>query len=100
MSGEVIQKGKNYYSFFYGKIDPHYELQTWETDIHRDAVFCEGGRLKGEAQAMELDSPQNKTTLYWPRMVLQQQDDGPEHTKATMIRTNSQNDLCQILQPL
>lgn len=57
------------------------------TDTHRDAVFCEGGRLKGETQAMELESSQAKTHLYWPRMHLQQQDDGPEHTKAAMIRS-------------
>ncbi len=62
-------------------------LITGESQGHRDAVFCEGGRVKGETQAMELDSSQSTTALYWPRMHLQQQDDGPEHTKATMIRT-------------
>jgi arylsulfatase A-like enzyme len=60
---------------------------TGETDEHRDAVFCEGGRIKGETQAMELQSSTSKDFLYWPRMKLQQQDEGPEHTKATMIRT-------------
>ena len=58
-----------------------------ETDQHRDAVFSEGGRNRGERQAMELESPQGKDFLYWPRMALQSQDEGPEHTKATMIRT-------------
>ena len=62
-------------------------LISGETERHRDAVFCEGGRLKGETEAMELSSSQSKTHLYWPRMHLQQQDDGPEHSKATMIRT-------------
>jgi len=62
-------------------------LIAGEINSHRDAVFCEGGRLKGETQAMELNSSQSKSHLYWPRMHLQQQDDGPEHTKATMIRT-------------
>jgi len=59
-----------------------------ETDEHRDAVFCEGGRLHGETQAMELQSNQheNPEGLYWPRLVLQAQE-GPEHSKATMLRT-------------
>lgn len=63
------------------------DLIAGATDSHRDAVFCEGERLKGETQAMELDSPRSKTALYWPRMHLQQQVEGPEHAKATMIRT-------------
>ncbi len=53
---------------------------------HRDAVFCEGGRLRGERQAMELDSRQTPATLYWPRVGLQM-GDGPESTKAVMCRT-------------
>lgn len=59
-----------------------------ETDIHRDAVFCEGGRLAGEEQAMELESydGQDADNLYWPRLVWQA-GDGPEHTKAAMCRT-------------
>ncbi len=57
-----------------------------KADQHREAVFSEGGRNRGERQAMELESPQGKDFLYWPRMSLQSQDDGPEHTKATMIR--------------
>ena len=59
-----------------------------EKPQHRDAVFCEGGRIKGETQAMELDSSQLKSHLYWPRLYWQQQDEGPEHSKATMIRTH------------
>jgi arylsulfatase A-like enzyme len=58
-----------------------------ETDEHRDATFCEGGRLYGETQCMELESGRDKLHPYWPRMRMQQQDDGPEHTKATMCRT-------------
>lgn len=50
---------------------------------HKDAVFCEGGRIHGEVQAMEgghgPDSP------YWPRLA-SQESEGPEHTKAVMIR--------------
>ncbi|MDH7482859.1 MAG: sulfatase-like hydrolase/transferase [Armatimonadota bacterium] len=59
-----------------------------KTDKHRDAVFCEGGRLHGELYAMELESTssQNPTGLYWPRVGLQRSE-GPEHTKATMCRT-------------
>jgi arylsulfatase A-like enzyme len=59
-----------------------------ETDTHRDAVFCEGGRLHGERQAMELESSSSQTPegLYWPRVNLQTSE-GPEHTKAAMCRT-------------
>jgi arylsulfatase A-like enzyme len=59
-----------------------------ETDIHRDAVFCEGGRLHGETHCMELESTssQNPTGLYWPRMDMQRSE-GPEHSKAIMCRT-------------
>lgn len=57
-----------------------------ETTDHRDAVFCMGGRLVGEEHAMEKEHPAVPTSLYYPRMVLQQKI--PEHTKATMIRTS------------
>ncbi|NLX35786.1 MAG: DUF4976 domain-containing protein, partial [Chloroflexi bacterium] len=59
-----------------------------ETETHRDAVFCEGGRLAGEEQAMELESfsGQEPSDFYWPRLVWQA-GDGPEHTKAAMCRT-------------
>ncbi|MCY3796789.1 MAG: sulfatase-like hydrolase/transferase [Chloroflexi bacterium] len=55
---------------------------------HRDAVFCEGGRLIGEEQAMEKDSPSfyDPAGLYWPRVQLQGSEGG-EHSKATMCRT-------------
>jgi arylsulfatase A-like enzyme len=55
---------------------------------HRDAVFCEGGRLHGEEHCMELESTssQNPQGLYYPRMA-QQRKEGPEHTKAAMCRT-------------
>ena len=57
-------------------------------DEHRDAVFCEGGRLIGEEQAMEKDSPSfsDPSGLYWPRVQLQGSEGG-EHSKATMCRT-------------
>ncbi len=60
-----------------------------ETDAHRDAVFCEGGRLHGERQCMELESASSQvpTGLYWPRVQLQTSE-GAEHTKAVMCRTH------------
>jgi arylsulfatase A-like enzyme len=61
-----------------------------DTDEHRDAVFCEGGRLHGERQAKELESTERyehpEESLYWPRLALQHLD-GPEHGKAIMCRT-------------
>lgn len=59
-----------------------------KTDYHRDAVFCEGGRLHGEIHCMELESVDSQVPegLYWPRLSLQACE-GPEHTKAVMIRT-------------
>jgi arylsulfatase A-like enzyme len=56
---------------------------------HRDAVFCEGGRLHGETHCMELESTGGEpkpSSLYWPRLK-QQRTDGPAHTKAIMCRT-------------
>ncbi|MFX0077325.1 MAG: sulfatase-like hydrolase/transferase, partial [Candidatus Hermodarchaeota archaeon] len=64
-------------------------LLRGETEIHREAVFCEGGRLYGETQAMELESTSTLTPKgqYWPRVGLQITDDGPYHSKAVMCRT-------------
>lgn len=61
-------------------------LIAGETENHRDAVFCEGGRLHGENHCKELEGPREKEFLYWPR-ISWQWGDGPEHTKAVMIRT-------------
>lgn len=63
-------------------------LIAGETEEHRDAVFCEGGRLAGEDQAMEKDSPSfyDAAELYYPRVQLQGREDG-SHTKATMCRS-------------
>jgi arylsulfatase A-like enzyme len=62
-------------------------LITGETEEHRDAVFCEGGRLHGERHCMELSSTSTDPDgLYWPRVGLQSSE-GPEHTKAVMCRT-------------
>ena len=50
---------------------------------HKDAVFCEGGRIHGETWAMEKGhGPESE---YWPRLDTQSSE-GPEHTKAVMIR--------------
>jgi len=58
---------------------------------HRDAVFCEGGRLHGERHCMELEYEQGHTNpndMYYPRLILQASE-GPEHTKAAMCRTTT-----------
>jgi arylsulfatase A-like enzyme len=64
-----------------------------ETDEHRDAAFCEGGRLIGETQAMELESvtemEKPEESQYWPRISLQNSDEKPWHGKATMCRTKT-----------
>ncbi len=62
-------------------------LIAGETDGHRDAVFCQGGRLRDEEQAMEKLPSLTPEFLYWPRLKLQQADDPRYHTKATMCRT-------------
>lgn len=59
---------------------------------HRDVVFCEGGRLRGEQQASERESVSlgGDTGLYAPRIRLQLQESEPfPHSKATMCRTAS-----------
>ena len=55
------------------------------SDTHRDAVFCEGGRLHGETHCMELGlGPESQ---YWPRISLEC-GEGPEHMKSVMCRTH------------
>ncbi len=63
-------------------------LVRGETEEHRDAVFCEGGRRHGETQCMEVESNQDPEGLYYPRLSLQRKE-GPEHTKAVMCRTRT-----------
>jgi arylsulfatase A-like enzyme len=65
-------------------------LMAGQTTTHRDAVFCEGGRMQdewhcSEYRSFELAGPDS---LYMPRIQLQMKD-GPEHTKAVMLRTNT-----------
>ena len=51
---------------------------------HREYVFCEGGRLSNETQAM--DAGHTRKNPYWTRTVEQAQM--PQHTKAMMIRNH------------
>lgn len=53
------------------------------SEEHKDAVFCEGGRVHGEKQAMELGH--GPKSPYWPRLSTQYSE-GPEHTKAVMCK--------------
>ena len=64
-------------------------LLKGETENHREAVYCEGGRLYGEEHAMEKESQSSLDALelYWPRVGLQIIDEKPYHSKATMCRT-------------
>ncbi|MHB0935836.1 MAG: sulfatase-like hydrolase/transferase [Armatimonadota bacterium] len=61
-----------------------------ETDAHRDAVFCEGGRLMRETHTREAESlarmERPAESLYYPR-IKWQVGDGPEHGKGVMCRT-------------
>jgi arylsulfatase A-like enzyme len=61
-----------------------------ETDAHRDAVFCEGGRLMTETHTREAESLTHydnpAESLYHPR-IKWQVGDGPEHGKGVMCRT-------------
>ena len=60
---------------------------------HRDAAFCEGGRLMGETAANESKGIQGKEDYtdhcYWPRISVQVSDEQPWHGKATMCRTKT-----------
>ena len=55
-------------------------------EMHKDAVFCEGGRIHGEVQCMERGH--GPESPYFPRLDTQSQE-GPEHTKAMMIRMDN-----------
>lgn len=58
-----------------------------ETDTHRDAVFCQGGRTRDEKHTRELTPEMSPHMLYYPRLIVQHQDD-VAHTKAVMVRTD------------
>ncbi len=63
-------------------------LIAGETDEHRDAVFCQGGRLHGEEHIRQWQVAQDAGVAhnYYPRRMLQYSE-GPEHSKGTMVRT-------------
>lgn len=60
-----------------------------DADQHRDLAYCEGGRLYGELQAMELGSVQDPPdhSAYWARCCIQVDEEGTAHGKATMVRS-------------
>jgi len=58
-----------------------------DTDEHRDAAFCEGGRLEKEEHCKEPGfGPEDSHKLYWPR-ASRQMESHIAHTKAVMCRT-------------
>ncbi|MEK7475716.1 MAG: sulfatase-like hydrolase/transferase [Candidatus Coatesbacteria bacterium] len=66
---------------------------------HRDAVFCEGGRLEGETHCAEVGAPEPYTeeNLYWPRVALQASM--PEHSKAVMCRNRDFKFVRRLYEP-
>ena len=82
----------------YANIEPSYwhfgrSLKNFierKTEIHREEVFSEGGRLQLERQASEAESLKLPHGLYYPRVNLQtKEDDILMHTKATMCRNKN-----------
>ncbi len=67
------------YTHFSKSLTHLFEAET----EHRPEVHCEGGRIHGETQCMELGH--GRESEYWPRLSTQASE-GPEHTKALMIR--------------
>jgi arylsulfatase A-like enzyme len=59
-------------------------LIAGQTDQHRDAVFCEGGRNPGEQHATEWNG--DPAWLYAPRLSAEARESG-EHGRACMLRT-------------
>lgn len=68
--------------------------------VHRQAVFCEGGRLRREYQASEYQSlPDTREHRYWPRISIQQQEgEGFAHGKAVMVRTDRYKYVCRLYE--
>ncbi len=75
-------------------------LAAGETNSHRDAVFCEGGRLHGETHCSEVQSADNQDPhgWYYPRL-LQQRSEGPQHSKAVMCRTRDYKYVRRLYEP-
>ena len=65
---------------------------------HRDAVFCEGGRRRGEYQASEHENLSlTPDQIYWPRLSLQAFEGEPfYHAKGTMLRTKDHKYVARI----
>ncbi len=63
------------------------KTSTVDGELHRDAVFCEGGRLPHEVHCAEQHYPgsDNPENWYYPRMMAQR--DPMAHGKAAMVRT-------------
>ncbi|MCL2645478.1 MAG: sulfatase-like hydrolase/transferase [Phycisphaerales bacterium] len=76
------------YTYFGRSLLPVVAGEGGGRDEHRDAVFCEGGRLMEEQHTRERESKggTDPDNLYWPRISLQVAD-GPEHGKGVMCRT-------------
>lgn len=66
-------------------------------ETHRDAVFCEGGRLEGETHCAE-SSADDPASLYWPRTYIQKTDD-VAHGKAIMCRTDRFKYIYRLKEP-
>lgn len=65
-------------------------LLSGEVKEQRDFVCSEGGRLKSErhcSESLNMPSYLSPENDYYPRMLMQFSQ-GPEHTKATMLRTH------------
>lgn len=72
------------YTHFGNSLLPHIK---GEKEDNKDAVFCEGGRMPNERHCTGYQSTSaTKDFLYTPRIRLQL-GDGPEHSKAVMVRT-------------
>ena len=65
-------------------------------EAHRDAVFCEGGRIHGEVQAMEPEH--GPESPYWPRISTQHESDAA-HTKGCMIRMGDLKYIMRLYEP-
>jgi arylsulfatase A-like enzyme len=86
-------------------IDPHYTHFGRSLlpvlagrEEHRDAVFCEGGRLAGEDHCREGDTKPAETNHYWPRVGLQWESP-VAHAKAVMCRTRHYKYVRRISEP-
>ena len=68
---------------------------------HRDAVFCEGGRMPGETHCDEyhIDGPQGSPTgfVYWPKK--KAQSDDVAHGRGIMMRTDRYKYVSRLTEP-